>query len=142
MIVVAPVDTPFISAVVPVKDVTAAIPADALLHVPLEVLQYNVVLLPEHTVDTPVIAEGTGPTVTTCVLAQPLPVVYDMVATPADTPVTTPELFTVAFDGLLLLHAPPPVLHANASVLPVHTALPPVIAAGIVFTVATADLKQ
>lgn len=57
-------------------------------------------------------------------------------------PVTTPELFTVAFDGLVLLHTPPPVAHDSDSVLPVHNALPPVIAAGTGFIVATAVFVQ
>jgi len=56
------------------------------------------------------------------------------VAVPADTPVTTPELLTVAV-GLLLLHPPPDVASLRARVPPTHTWLPPLIAAGLTWTV-------
>lgn len=40
---------------------------------------------------------------------------------PAATPVTTPELLTVAKDVLLLLHVPPEVGWLNVAVVPIHT---------------------
>ena len=55
--------------------------------------------------------------------------VYFIVALPAFTPVTRPELaFTVATDVLLLLHVPPEVpLLVNVVVEPLHTDVEPLI---------------
>ena len=66
-----------------------------------------------------------------------------IVAVPALTPVTKPELlFTVATPVLLLLHVPPgvPVVLDNCVVLPLQTVVVPVIvpAIGAAFTVTTA----
>ena len=52
-----------------------------------------------------------------------------IVAVPADTPVTSPLLFTVAIPVALLLHVPPAVASENCVVLPEHTVCVPVIAA-------------
>jgi hypothetical protein len=49
-----------------------------------------------------------------------------MVAVPADTPDTTPEV-TGATGVLLLLHAPPDILLLSDVVLPAHTVAVPVI---------------
>ena len=51
-------------------------------------------------------------------------------AVPPATPVTTPELVTVAIVALLLLHVPPVVASLNAVVEPGHTVGVPVMAAG------------
>ena len=59
-----------------------------------------------------------------------------MVDEPAEIPVTTPVVLTVATAGNELLHVPPAVASARAVVLPAHTAGVPVIAA-TVFTVST-----
>ena len=53
---------------------------------------------------------------------------------PAVTPVTIPEVPTVAL-VLLLLHVPPPVLFANAVVEPTQTVKVPVVATGTGWTV-------
>ena len=60
-----------------------------------------------------------------------------MVTLPADTPVTTPLLFTVAIAVLLLLQVPPDVTSANVMVELTQTLDEPVIAAttGNAFTV-------
>ena len=50
-----------------------------------------------------------------------------MVVVPPATPVTIPEVPTVAADVLLLLHAPPTVASLNAVVPPAHTASVPVM---------------
>ena len=56
--------------------------------------------------------------------------VYLIVSAPAPTPVTTPEAFTVAMDGVTLLHTPPVVTSDNDVVLPAATERVPVIAEG------------
>jgi hypothetical protein len=53
-----------------------------------------------------------------------------MVAVPADTPDTTPLLFTVATPVLLLLQVPPVVALLNIVVLPTQTVDVPEIASG------------
>jgi hypothetical protein len=60
-----------------------------------------------------------------------------MVALPADTPVTTPPLVTVATAVLLLVQLPPVVASARVVVEPVHTVDAPVMVAtpGVAFTV-------
>ena len=47
-----------------------------------------------------------------------------MAAVPAATPVTTPELLTVAIDELLLPHVPPVVVSAKVAVAPAQTVAP------------------
>jgi len=50
-----------------------------------------------------------------------------MVAVPPDTPLTTPVvLFTVAIDGLTLVHVPPPVAQLNVVDEPTQTDKAPV----------------
>jgi hypothetical protein len=66
-----------------------------------------------------------------------------IVAVPALTPETNPELlFTVATEVALLVQVPPgvPVASANCVVLPLQTVVVPVMvpATGVVFTVTTA----
>jgi len=51
-----------------------------------------------------------------------------MVAVPADTPLTTPVLPTVATDVLPLLHTPPLVASLRLVAEPAHTFIVPVIA--------------
>jgi hypothetical protein len=67
--------------------------------------------------------------VTTCVLAvvpQLLVRLYEMVAVPAATPVTTPPL-TVAIVASLVVHVPPVVASANADVELLQKVAVPVI---------------
>ena len=63
-----------------------------------------------------------------------------MITPPELTPVTTPEPLTVAMEGSLLAHVPPPVELDNEMLLPAQTSLGPLIAAtkGDGFTVITA----
>lgn len=87
---------------------------------------------PIHTNAEPemVPADVGGFTTTVCsVLAvpQPLETVYEIVTVPGLTPVTVPELLTVAKAVLLLLHVPPLPDPLRLSVAPWHTLPPPVI---------------
>jgi hypothetical protein len=59
-----------------------------------------------------------------------------------DTPVTTPEAFTVATLVLALLHVPVPVASLSVVVKPTHVDAIPVIAAGEVLTVTGIVVKQ
>ena len=63
-----------------------------------------------------------------------------MLAVPGVTPVTTPDVLTVATDVLLLLHTPDGVPLVSVSGVPMHTRLLPVVApgAGTASTVTTA----
>ena len=56
----------------PEASTTAPLPGLLLLHVPPPELA-SVVVAPVHTVRTPVIGDGNGLTVTTTLLAQPVP---------------------------------------------------------------------
>ena len=68
--------------------------------------------------------------------------VYDIVATPPATPVTTPEAFTVATDGAADVHAPPATVFDNERVVAAHIVAAPVIvpAFGTAFTVTVFDV--
>jgi hypothetical protein len=62
-----------------------------------------------------------------------------MVAVPADTPVTIPvDEPTVATRSLLLIHVPPDIALLKVVVNPVQTPLVPVMAGGLIETVAVA----
>ena len=100
-----------------------------LLHVPPPVPSNKLVVRPEHTVFVPVIGEGNELTVTTTLAAQ-APIVYDIVAVPFVTPVTTPVTDTEPVPGLTLLHTPLPVASLRLVVRPWHTDKLPDIAAG------------
>lgn len=65
-----------------------------------------------------------------------------MVVVPAATPDTTPELFIVATEVLLLLHVPPVVASLSEVVDPTQTLVVPSIAPGSGFTVTTVVLKH
>ena len=60
-----------------------------------------------------------------------------MVATPGVVPLTMPDASTLATAALLLLHVPPADVHARVMVLPTHTLVVPLMAAGADDTVAT-----
>jgi hypothetical protein len=66
-----------------------------------------------------------------------------MVAVPTDTPVTTPEVLTVATDVAELLHVPPkPPETDNVEVEPAHIELTPVIVPGLELTVTIIIVEQ
>jgi hypothetical protein len=93
----------------------------------------------------PVIAATTGNGFTVRIAValilhpKPLVTVYDIVAFPADTPVTIPDVPTVAIAGAELLHTPLAVILLKVVVASSHTDNVPVIAAtvGLGFTVTT-----
>jgi hypothetical protein len=93
--------------------------------------------MPIQALSVPLIADGKGSTVTTAVVLQPLPIVYVIVAVPADTPDTTPvDEFIVATDVLLLTHDTPGVVALLSEVVePAQRSCVPVILAGTGLTV-------
>jgi hypothetical protein len=65
-----------------------------------------------------------------------------MVAVPAATPVTMPDVPILATPALLLAHVPPPVVEERVVVVPAHKEVAPVIVAGIALTVIVVVLTQ
>jgi hypothetical protein len=127
-----PADTPVTT---PVVGSTVAIAGIPLLHTPPAVTSDKVRVEPAQTEPPPAIAAGAGVTVITLVVRQP-PILYVMVVTPAETPVTTPDAeSTDAIEGLRLVHKPPDIESPNVVEDPVHTVLLPEIGAGAAVTV-------
>jgi hypothetical protein len=127
MIVSVPFDKPD-TAPVPVIVPTNG---SLLLHTPPAVASLNVAVVPEHIGLTPVMAAGTGLTVTGVVRLQPPPSEYVIVADPSDTPVTTPVSDpTAAIAVLLLLHRPVELVLSEKTVVPYKHTGPPVTGAG------------
>jgi len=118
-------------------EVPTEIVLDKLLHTPPGIASVNGMVAPTHTVDGPLIGAGVGFTVIILVAAQP-PTVYNIVAVPAPTPVTTPvpEVpVTVATEVAELVHDPPAVASLRVMVEPMQTDDGPEIAAGAALTV-------
>ena len=139
-IVGLPADTPVTT---PVVLTTVAWAVLLLLHVLVPLGLLNVVVRPTHTDPTPVIAAGSGLTVTGVVTKQPVGNVNVIVALPADTPLTTPvEEPTDAIAELLLLHAVVPDASLNVVVAPTQTVAVPVMDAGCGLTVIGLVIKQ
>jgi hypothetical protein len=67
-----------------------------------------------------------------------------MVTEPTATPVTTPDVLTVAREASLLLQVPPVPVVVKLTVVPVHTVLGPLIvpALGDKFTVIGVDMIE
>jgi hypothetical protein len=111
--------------------VTVATVGSLLTHVP-PVVGDKVVVSPTQTLAGPVIlTAGAAFTVTAGVGAdvQPVDVLVNVnVAVPAEIPVTTPALVTVATDGLLLIQIPLP--GESVVVPPIQTLVGPVILTG------------
>ena len=133
-------DTEVVPAATPVTTPAAivAIAGVTLLQVPPPTLSVNVDVVPGHTVtlagDK---AAGVTRTVTDFIAEQPSAEVYKMLTVPAATPVTVPEVPTVAVPGAALLQVPPGVKSPNEAVPPTHIVTAPggVIAAGLALTV-------
>jgi hypothetical protein len=131
-----PAATPVTIPVLP----TVAVAVFALLHEPPVVVVLSAVVVPGHTFAVPVMVAGVRFTVTVADEEQP-PTVYDILAVPAVTPVTTPvEEPTLATDGAPLLHVPPVVAQLTVRVVPVQIVPAPVTAAGCAFTVTVLTL--
>jgi hypothetical protein len=97
-----------------------AIEVFAALHVP-EPASVNADVKPTQTTTLPVIAGGSGLTLTAAIAVQPTGVVYVIVAVPVAIPETIPAVLTDATEVLLLLHVPPAVASLNVTVLPAQT---------------------
>ena len=106
MIVVVPCTAPVTT---PVLTPTVAIAVDAAVHVPPGSVSLNAVVEDVHTVGVPIIAAGSGFTVTTLNAIHPVGSVYVIVAVPpAPTPEIIPPVPAMATAVLLLDHVPPP----------------------------------
>ena len=118
-----------------------------LLHVPPAVALSRSVVLPVHTVAAPVMAAGSGLTVTTAVAAHPVDVLMILIVTvPAAMPPTRPvaELTvpTATSDDCQVPPGTGAGMLDNAVVEPTQTAAVPVMGAGTGATVAVATRKQ
>ena len=115
---------------------TVAMPVAVLIHTPPGTVSPNVVVLPAHTVSTPVMGAGGAGTVFTVnmahaeVLPQVLVLVYFMVSVPLVSGVTTPPVEMVAIPVLTLDQAPPAVASVSDVVEPKQRLRVPEIAAG------------
>ena len=107
--------------VVPVVTDTPAV----LVHVPPLVKLLSVIEEPLHTEARPPILEGSALTVTTAIVGTP-PIVYDIVAVPGLTPVTIPDVPTVAIEIFDECQVPPDVALVKAVVEPAQTLSVPV----------------
>lgn len=116
---------------------TVAIDDGAPLHVPPPIPSLSVVVRPTHTLNVPVIVDGSGFTLTVAVVAQPVLVsVYVITVAPEEIPVTAPVVLpTVPTAGVLLLQVPPGVPSVSVEADPTQTFNVPVIVAGSALTV-------
>jgi len=140
-IVAVPVATP---VTMPVVEPIVAIPVLLLLHEPPSAPSVSVVVPPMQVIALPPIAGGAVLTVTTIEALQP-PMVYNILAVPPATPVTTPVAgLTVAVPVAEELHTPPGVPSVSVVVPPTQVSAVPDIAvtAGLTFTVAVAVDEQ
>ena len=126
----------------PVEELTVAIVALPLLHVPPVAAFAIAVVCPIQTVDTPEFAGKLGLTVTIVVLKQPFPDVYVITAVPTPTPVITPVPVIVATDVLPLLQLQPGVAVESVVEVPRQITTVPEIAAGSGFTVTACTLRH
>ena len=104
----------FVVKVVTVEPVVTETPA-VLVHAPPTVISLSVIDAPSHTEVAPLIPLGTGLTVTVTTVGTPA-TVYEIFAVPAATPVTIPDVPTVAISVLLLCQVPPGVASVNVVV--------------------------
>ena len=125
---------------IPVPASTVAAAVLLLLQVPPVIAFVIVTVAPTQPEAGPAIADGAPVTLTVAVVLQPVPSVYVITAVPTPMPLTIPVLeLTVATAALLLVHDSPGVVAlVSAVVLPLHTVVLPMIAAGFGFTVITA----
>lgn len=129
---------------VPVAPPIVATAGELLTHVPAPDGSVNVALEFIHNEPSPAIAAGTGFTVSTLVIVQPVEVsVNVIVVVPATTPPTVPVAPPiVAVAGVLLSQVPTPDASVRLAVVPGHTDSTPPIAAGDGFTVSTFVVVQ
>lgn len=119
---------------------TVAISILLLVQLPPVIELIRVVDEPAHNSEAPVIVAISmlSDTVTiTDPVAEPQEseLLYEMIVVPVPTPVTIPEVLTVATATLLLLHDPPVLLDVNVAVSPLHRTVVPDINTGIILLV-------
>lgn len=135
-IVVVPNVTP---VTIPVPLPTVALAVLLLVHVPPEDGWLKVIVDDWQTDDKPEMSPllGAVSTVIVRVLAQPVPVVYDMMEVPPEIPLMAPVEVPVAVATAIsvLLHVPAGVVHVSVITDPEHTVAGPLITAGVVNTV-------
>ncbi len=96
----------------------------------------NVAVAPTQILEGPAIGAGTGYTVTDLLTVQPDPSEYEIIAVPADTPVTRPLSDpTIATPGVAEVHNPPDTASDNVIVDNAQTVLGPLMATGEGLTV-------
>ena len=128
---------------VPVVVTVAAPVIFVAVQVPEGVALANNVVPPWQTMPVPVIAVGTGFTVATLTVWQPVDNLYVIFALPAMLPVIIPVVLPMfAIVKLLLSHVPPAVALVTVVVEPIQTLNAPAEATGTIFTVSTAVLVQ
>ena len=103
---------------------TVATAALDVVQTPPDGLELSVELVATQIALVPVTGEGSGLTVTVRVAGRQLPNVYDIVAVPAETPVTTPP-DTVAIADALVDQTPPAAELENKVVDPSQTVCTP-----------------
>ena len=115
-----------------------------LLQLPPVIGSLSVTHVPTHRAVGPRIVVGDGLTHTVVVFWQPVLNVYIIGVQPKVVPpVSTPDTGSmVAMAGRLLVQPPPGVASLSVIVLPMHTAVGPVIAAGNGLTVITPVIKH
>jgi len=128
-------------AVVPAAAIPT-MPPGVALHVPPASGSVRTMDEPSQTTDGPVMGPGTGLTIKGIDAKQPVAITYEMFVEPADTPVTIPEVPTVAIAVLPLTHVPPGVASVSVTVEPTHTNAVPPIEAGVAFTVIVFIVRQ
>ena len=133
-----------IPVTMPVPGPIVALAGLLLLQVPPAVMSVNVIVCPVQATEEPVTgAANGGVTAILLVTVQPLSNVYDIVAEPEATPLTSPVAEpTVATAILLLVQVPPAVTSLNVVVALRHTDAAPVIAAGPEITETAVVVKQ
>ena len=110
-----------------------------LLQVPPELLSVSAIVCPTHTCVGPIIANGSGLTVTVVVAEHPARVyVITALHGPGDPPQIPEIRLMVAHEELLLLQVPPMGLSLNVAVNPAHKVVVPLIGAGVRLTVTVA----
>lgn len=115
---------------------TEAMAAKLLLHVPPASAEARVSAAPAHTALPPVMAAGAGSIVTTVVIYAPVVAVNVMIAVPADTGVTRPDVAPMAATAVLLLVNEPMAADMVSTLLPpIHSLPVPDMGDNVVFTV-------
>ena len=119
--VVTPVTTP---------PETVAVPGLALDQLPPGARSVSVFTKPTHTVFVPVIVPETGNGFTDTgidayAVPQLLVIAYETKAVPAETPVTTPKVFTVSINGLELVQVPSETVSVIELAAPTHIVVVP-----------------